>query len=218
MLHRLLRQRNSVLSGALLCALGTTACDPRLAAPSRPVAAAGPERTLLAALAPDSDATMGALSAIARHISAAMQDSAVRVHVKMALMQSTSAVGIDLQSCDKDPAITELFASGERFGAGAAPTLCSFAKGRVGLVLYMDRDRLRNWSPSVSPVVTAIANPDQPIAKSFHGYRSPVRTIDVPSDGSLQGPLLVVLPYQHPSRHAPNLALPPSQAIKRSVP
>lgn len=166
----------------------------------------------------DADVAMGAFSPVARLVSAALQDSATRVRVYRALKMAPGRLGLDLQLCQDDPLIHEIFDAGERFGAGVAASHCAFARAQGGLVLYMDHDRLQHWDPSVSPIVTAIANIDTPSAATFHGYRSPVRMIDLPADGSVQGPILVILPIQHSTRSKLAGPLPPVQSVVRATP
>jgi hypothetical protein len=69
------------------------------------------------------------------------------------------------------------------------------------MVLYMDRDLLAQWdAAAVVPVVTALAHPNAALPAAFRGYRTPEETVDLPGDGSVTGPVLVVLPNIHPSR------------------
>jgi hypothetical protein len=66
----------------------------------------------------------------------------------------------------------------------------------------MDPDRAAQWSGREAPIVAAIATSGTALPATFVAYRSPELMIDLPSDGSLRGPLLVVLPFRHPTRAA----------------
>ena len=71
------------------------------------------------------------------------------------------------------------------------------------MVLYMDRDLLARWDPAVVPIITALADPSAALPVVFRGYRTPEETVDLPGDGAVTGPVLVVLPNIYPSRKSP---------------
>jgi hypothetical protein len=143
----------------------------------------------------DDDATMGNLSEVARHISASLEDPRVRGAVVRAMKDSVNnPIGLDLTECDAGSVAGNTLRSGELRGGRDASTLCEEMKQRGGVILFMDRGRLATWDSTTIPIVTAIANPNVPLQKTFHGYRSPDLVMDVPSDGSLGGPILIVVP------------------------
>lgn len=143
---------------------------------------------------------MGALSDVAQHVSAALQEPAVRIRVAQALKSRSSGSEIDLQDCGPGTIAADIFAAGEREGFSGAQTLCSRLKGYSGAVLYMDPQRAQRWSPSVSPVVVAVADPSRARVRPFKAYLTPLHAITLPVDGSFVGPILAVLPYRHHSR------------------
>lgn len=146
------------------------------------------------------DPLMGDLSPIARHIAAALRDSAVRYELAAAMKSHIGDhVGFDLQDCNKGGVSAHLLHAGEVYGAGAASRLCSTIGAHRGMVLYMAPSRLAVWNPRVSPVVTALAAPDKQIHDRVMAYRSPDRMIDI-SDPKFVGPILVVLPYANLAR------------------
>ena len=139
--------------------------------------------------AADNDATMGSLSELARHVAAGLQDARLRGEIVRAMKDSIdNPMGLDLTQCETGSLAGKVLFAGELRGGREASTLCDVLKGSKGALLYMDRERLMKWDSTTIPIVTAIANPDARLAKSFHGYRSPDLTVDVPSDGSLGGP------------------------------
>ena len=153
-----------------------------------------PPATTIVGIA-DNDETMGNLSEIARHISAALEDPRVRGAMVRAMKDSIyNPLGLDLSECGAGSVVGNMLRAGERRGGKDASTICDELTAGRGLILYMDRSRLHGWDSTTIPVVTAITNPDAPPRKSFHGYRSPDLVMDVPSDGSLGGPILIVLP------------------------
>lgn len=184
-------------AGWSLAVLGLVACDR-----SDPTHGAGPEVSRNVAIAPAAtDQTMGNLSSLARHIAAALRDAPTRYALHDALVNAKSrGVGLDLTTCGSTGTANRLLTVGERRGAGSASAMCGLIHQSAGVILYMDPRRLARWDPSVSPIVTAVANPGHRIAGSFKGYRSPDVTIDLPGDGSLGGPILVVLPVPHPNQ------------------
>ena len=154
-----------------------------------------------ARVTPASDGTMGGLSVVALQISLSLQDPDTRQALAAALKTDTMARGgVDLQDCDHSSLAHQLLAVGERRGGRTAASLCAEIAGRRGLILYMDPDRLAAWSGRDTPVVAAIENPQAPLPSEFTAYRSPTRTIALPSDGSLKGPILVVLPFRGQAR------------------
>lgn len=161
------------------------------------------QSTMVPILGVDQDATMGALSGVARHIVTALRDPALRAAVAAAMKaDSTSRLGLDLQDCDSPGVVHSLLAAGEKYGAGAAASVCASIKSRAAGALFMDPDRLRGWNGSTIPIVTAIENPRSALPATFHGYLSSERVIDLPADGSLKGPILVVLPLVHPHHNS----------------
>jgi hypothetical protein len=144
---------------------------------------------------------MGALSAIARHVSAGLRDSATRMAVAQAMKSGDApTLGLNLHACEANAVVARLLVKGERAGGEPVAAVCAAIRQHRGMTLYMDPDRLRVWNGYSIPIVTALAAPDAAnLPSTFHGYRSPGRLIDLPSDGSEKGPILVVLPYVHPS-------------------
>lgn len=162
------------------------------------------------------DEAMGPHSALAQLIALALQDSAARFGLATALRtDSTARTGIDLQDCATSPVVVALLKAAERRGGATAAAACETMSRQRGLVLYMDPDRVAQWDGRESPIVTAIADPQLALPRTFLGYRGPNQTIQLPSDGSLRGPILVVLPYRNSARAArlPKV-LPPSRAIQ----
>lgn len=188
----------------MACVATFDACERQeiTATPNRIIGA--PSRVLVAA---DADPVMGTLSPIAQYVAAGLQDFAVRLAVHRALTSpSAHRMGLDLHACASDSVIISLLRAGERRGAGLAASVCQMLGSMNGAVLFMDPSRLRKWNGSTVPIVTAIANPGRELPATFHGYRSPNRLIDLPADGSIQGPVFIVLPYQHPA-HPRNVRL-----------
>ncbi len=151
------------------------------------------------------DSAMGGLSIYAQYVIAGLRDSVARMAVWRALKAPTTPrEGLDLQSCGNLAAIDALFAAAERQGHGEAQTVCGALKGMRGAILYMDAERLKQWDGTSIPLVTAIADPNGHMPSQITAYRSTRRTVVLPSDGSTLGPMLVVLPYKHPSRRTAN--------------
>lgn len=199
----------ALVIGTAILTLG--ACD-------RPQSLSPPPRSihLSALVAPVNDEAMGPLTGVAQHISRALQDEVARNALATALKaDSTARFGIDLQDCGKTSVARVLLAAGERRGGDAAANVCSSILRQRGLVLYMDPGRLSEWSGREVPIVTAIADPRLPLPRTFLGYRSPTRTIELPADGSLRGPILVIVPFRSASRadRDPG-ALPTARAIQ----
>lgn len=183
-------------AGALIT---VAACD---ADPVVPVREIVPRTSVHLIVGVDSDLTMGRYSAVARHLAWALRDSATRMNLATLLKHdSTTLLGADLQACDTEGPVKAIFDAAERRGAGLASVVCATLKRTPGGVLYMDRDRLRAWDGTTIPIVTAIEHPEHPPLRSFHGYLATDRAIDLPPDGSLAGPILVILPLIHPSHH-----------------
>jgi hypothetical protein len=192
------RRWSAVLTCAAtaLCAT-TVACTDSL--PNVPRRAAPPAKTINGSA--DDDKTMGNLSEIARHVSAALEDPRVRGALVRAMKDSVNnPAGVDLTECSGGSIAENLLRAAELRGGRDASTLCNDLRVGKGAMLFMDRSRLAGWDSTTIPVVTAIANPDAPIAKSFHGYRSPDLVMDVKADGSVGGPVLVIVPYANPHR------------------
>jgi len=149
------------------------------------------------------DDVMGELSPVAQHMVAALQDSSVRFRLAAAMKNpSFSGSIIDLQDCagGQGSLVTDLMAAGERRGLGSAVALCEKLRARMGVTLYMSPSRAAKWDPATIPIVTAIASNSGRRQGSFKGYLSPSQTIDLPDDGAIGGPILVVLGYPHPNR------------------
>lgn len=165
---------------------------------------------------PVSNPVMGDLSPVARQVVAGLQNPKVRGAIIRALRDPANrGAGIDLLDCSPGSAVGDLLQAGESRGGEGANTLCSAFRSWGGVTLYMAPDRLAAWDSTVIPIVTAIAHPDSALPATLVGYRSPARTIDLPADGSLQGPILVVVPYLHPKRYAGRTSqLMPSQSVR----
>lgn len=188
---------------AALCLVGSVSgCIRDAPAPTQLIAR--PADRLAAVIGfPDPDPVMGALSPIAQHIALALRDSSTRVAIARAMKDpGATLLGLNLRACDSDSLVARVFAAGHRRGGDLPDVVCRAVQAHSGMVLFMDRDRLRGWDGSASPIVTAIANPDATLPTSFHGYRTPTRLVDLPRDGSLQGPILVVFPMVHPTHAA----------------
>jgi hypothetical protein len=147
-----------------------------------------------------SDSVMGKFSSIAQVIAGGLQDPSTRVQLIHELSDHQSnPTGVDLQACDDGGVAWMLFEEAGRRGLNAGQQLCSVVSKFSGVTLYMDRDRLAAWSPTVAPIVTAIETPGKPLPRRLVGYRSPTRTIAFANDSTYVGPVLVVLPYAHPN-------------------
>lgn len=193
--------RSRVLSYGLILMCGLLFGCERPSEVTNPGLTPTANRPALAPVQPDH--VMGGFAPLARHIVAALRDSEVRIGIAASMKSPTAHyLGLDLRLCDTDPLVSKLFASGEYAGAGSATSMCSLVKRYPGVVLYMDPDRLRQWDGRTIPFVTAIENPDAALPPMLHGFRSATRIIDLPRDGSVGGPMLVILPY----RATPTLA------------
>lgn len=197
---RVRRPRNSRRVGrmrlATVAALALSACDRSMRDPA--VSELPPREVRFAVANTPADPVMGSLAGVARAISAGLQDPAVRHRVAAAMKErGTHPIGIDLRDCAGGTPAAQLVASGAARLAANPEAMCDAIRGRVGMVLYMDGDRLTHWDSSTVPIVTAIDNPDQSLPASFLGFRSPDVTVALPADGSLRGPILVVLPLPH---------------------
>jgi hypothetical protein len=147
------------------------------------------------------DSVMGQLSPIAQHLAAGLQDSTIRMAVYRAMKSPGANHGsLDLQTCAADPAVSSLVTSGERHGAGPAVAMCALIARLPGATLYMDPTQLARWDGTTIPIVTAVEKANRRLPATIRGYRSPDLLMDLPTDGSLQGPVLVVVPIAHPSR------------------
>ena len=205
--------------GTSLCVLAACQRDLPISPPvhSAPL----PQRVAI----PDADPVMGVLSALAQHVVLALRDSSTRMDVMRAMKgNNPTLLGLDLRSCSTDLVVQRIFAMGERRGGSAATTMCQLASSHVGLVLYMDRDRLRAWDGLTIPIVTAIERPNETLPPTFHGYRSASRVIDLSRDSTAGGPLLVVLPLIHQNGYAqrandsPSLGIPIGKQRATGVP
>ena len=145
---------------------------------------------------------MGGLSSIAQSISAALQNPSIRGALRDELSDPSNVTGLDLQSCADGSIAQRVFDDASRRGFQGATSLCEMVVKRHGLTLYMDRDRLARWSPSVAPIVTAIEHPENALPSRLLGYRSPSRTIAFSNDSSYVGPVLLVLPHAQARRVA----------------
>jgi hypothetical protein len=206
-----LSRRNSAFAAAVVVAASCSRPDataPRVA---------GKRMTASRVVAFDTDSVMGSLSPIAQHVIAGLQDSSIRMAVYHAMTKrGASTVGLDLQGCADEPVVLALIREGEHNGAMPASQACGVLKGLPGAVLYMDPDRLRAWDGSTIPIVTALENPHARIPPTFHGYRATNRMIDLPADGSLKGPILVILPIVHP-RRVTNAPPPKRRTVHRAI-
>ena len=152
----------------------------------------------------ENDPVMGDLSGVTQHVAAAMQSPAIRAVIATELKQAPNGITqLDLQDCGRNAAIKAMLDEGQRRGGSAPGTLCSAIGKADGMVLYMDRDLLARWDPAVVPIVTALAHPGSALPAVFRGYRTPEETVDLPGDGSVTVPVLVVLPNIHPARKNP---------------
>jgi hypothetical protein len=185
-----------------------------------PVQARESAHSFIRVLPPVDDPTMGSLSSAAQHIAAGLQDSVIRMAIRRSLLESHASVPeLDLQACDITASDSDkLLQSGERRGAKVARDLCKMFKGMNGAILYMDPTQLAHWDGSTIPIVTAVADPDQPLPASIRGYRSPNVMIDMPTDGSMAGPMLAVLPLQHESQRSLRATAPSTRAVFVSNP
>ena len=155
------------------------------------------------AVAAAKDPVMGRLSGYAQVISAAAQDSAVRVAIAAALRAAPGGLPeLDLQDCRTNGVVIRMIAEAARRGGPEPSTLCGVFEQETGLVLYMDPDRLAHWDVGTVPVVTALSDPTAPLPATFEGYSNPDRTVVLPGDGRSSEPTLVVLPIVHSARLA----------------
>ena len=199
----------------MLAALVLASCDRQRLVTDAPQP---PAPVLAMTRAPAADPVMGQLSLIARHIVAGLQDPDARVHLIEALKANPDQwAGLDLELCEAEGPIARVLSAGARRGGHA--DMCTRIRGHGGVTLYMDPNRLATWHPNIIPVVTAIANPTTPLPRRFIGYRSPERTIEIPNDGSLSGPILVILGRAHPrARPRGPARTPVQQNIEVPVP
>ena len=61
------------------------------------------------------------------------------------------------------------------------------------MTLWMVPGRLREWTGSMAPIVAAIDDPSRPLPQFFKGYYGAQRAVDLPQDGSVTAPVLMVL-------------------------
>ena len=194
------KSRTLRLASVAIVVLGVVSCERVTPTQANPTAAPrAPARSVAL-----QDAAMGRLSPIALAVAAGLQKPRVRSAV-MAAMKDTAArgLGLDLQDCEPGTTTRLLFEAGEARGAESANASCALAAQMTGLVLYMEPEQLAVWSPSVIPLVTALANPGSAWPSHIAAYRSPDRSLDLAADRSLRGPILVVLPLIHPKRTLP---------------
>ncbi len=195
-LHVALRARSSRLRAlaALVVGIVCTSCDRTvpLTSPAPRVQSA----PSLAAVPEIPDRTMGRLSPLALQIVVALRDPALRARLA-AFMKSSEGglLGLSLSDCGANSLADEIFARGENNGVGSAETSCANTKLYAGVVLHMAPERLRAWDGSTIPIVTAIEHPEDPLPTTFLGYRGATQAIELPKDGSVGGPILVLLPY-----------------------
>lgn len=202
----------------LMCMLlVAVACD----VASTPTEGVRPQLTPRAEIATPAvnDLVMGPLSVVARHVVVGLQNRAVRNEVKAALMASSTLGQVDLQNCTGGTPTAHLLRSGEFYGAGSADAMCSTIRKYKGLVLFMDRQHLQAWNPSVVPIITAIANPEGGVPATFRGYRSATRLIDLDAHNvERYGPVLIVFPALHPGRTRSAPALMTTRGVSVSLP
>lgn len=195
--------RSLVCVWTAVVAFCTTACERPM--PVSPLHSVSASSARVPVPAPAADSAMGALSQYAQVVVAALGDSVTRIAVWEKLRSpSTPLEGIDLQSCGSDAVVDRLLLAGQRRAGRSAAEVCSALQKMPGAILYMDRSRLKQWDGTSIPLVTAIERPDDRLPKILTVYRSARRTMSVPSDGSTLGPVLVILPYTHPS-HRPGV-------------
>ena len=126
-------------------------------------------------------------------VAAGLRDSVVRYTLNAKLKgQLDGTVGLDLVDCDGG-LVARLLQVAEQNNIGNAKSACAELHRTRGVTLYMDPSRLLAWHPSVAPIVTAIAVPSAHRPETFFGYLGDHRAIALPKDGSLKGPILVVL-------------------------
>jgi hypothetical protein len=163
----------------------------------------------------DNDPVMGKLSGIAQHIAAAVQSPEVRSSIRDELRRASNGIAqLDLQDCTRNAVVRSMLDEGQRRGGGSSASLCSAIQQADGLTLYMDRDLLAAWDPAVVPVVTALSTPGAPLPAMFRGFRTADATVDLPGDGSVTGPVLVVLPNAHPRHKSPRPELKPDVQVR----
>jgi hypothetical protein len=182
----------------MLAVLLGTACDRQ-----DPTNLVVPTARLSTEAAPVTDDVMGSLSPVAQYIVAALQDSGVRFRLAAVMKNPNFPASIvDLQDCagGQGSLVWDLLDAGERRHLGSAVSICEKLRKRVGITLYMSPERAAAWNPRTIPIVTAVETATGRRAGSFKGYLSPSRTIDLPDDGKIAGPILVVLGSPHPNR------------------
>lgn len=202
----------------LVVLVAAVGCQSERSLTAPPVSAA-PNRTIIGQ--PANDRTMGRLSGIARHLSAALQEAAMRGLLNRALKSPGAiGIGIDLQDCEAPTLVGQLLRAGERRGGESAEALCHAFQHEKGLTLYVDRSTLKGWDSTTSPIVTALEDPDAPLPQTFLGYRSPSRTIEIGAGTKIKSPILVILPVMHPSRWRVQIRkrLPTEALVRRDPP
>ena len=203
----------------LLCGACTiVGCDQPVTLPPTPIAPQAGAR-FATIVAPVTDKAMGAFSPLARHVSAALRDSSIRMALVQAMKDSSAlGSGLDLQNCAQSSVAKEVLAEGERHGAGSATQLCAVLTSLSGAVLYMDPQRLQAWDGRATPIVTALSDPRAALPDSIVGYRTPSRTIKMAARRLDDGPLLVILPYAHPRTSGTRRITSATQVIRVQVP
>jgi hypothetical protein len=137
---------------------------------------------------------MGQLSPVAQFISTAILDKNARLELHAALLNAGgSPFGLKLSECASSAPLVTLMNAGEHRGAGSGRALCRMLAARGGVTLWMNPAWLRQWDGSTLPIVAAIDNPAIALPRTFKGYIGAKHAIDLPADGSVGGPVLVVL-------------------------
>jgi hypothetical protein len=185
-----------------LCAVSVlTACEqPKVVSPG--IAAPQPNASYSVLVDPVADRAMGELSPLARHLSAALRDSTMRLALAKAMKDSSASGSVDLQDCANASIAEDLLANGQRHLGGSANQFCAMLRALPGAILYMDPQRLQAWDGQATPIVTALSDPRAALPDSIVGYRSPSRSITMARTRIVDGPLLVILPYAHPRTSA----------------
>jgi hypothetical protein len=144
---------------------------------------------------------MGGLQTVALQIVRGIQDPHIRSRLAIAMRDSSNhGMGIDLTSCTGTSIAADVLQAGQRHGGGDAKFLCADLAKRGNFILYMDGTELRRWNEQTLPSVTVFAQPQLPVPPHLMAYRSPSRMIDIGNGRNIVGPMLVILPFKHPSR------------------
>lgn len=194
--HCLRCLRSSALGAMLVASVSCERPTAALPAPMRVSDVPG----FLRLTAPVSDAAMGNLSPVARHVIAALRDPILRRELAVALKDTAAAYSLDLQECRTSSLAKRLLDAGEREGFGSASALCSQLMAMSGAILYMAPERLQGWDGSTIPLVSAIARPDRAVPATIHAYRSTARAEEISMSRPGDGPLLVIVPIPQTRR------------------